>query len=491
MRLNFWGSLFVGICLLQWAACPSADTAKRLNDNNFLSEKDEEFFTRTKVIRKCVDPHWMPLEGIDSTGKHVGVIADILETLEQEIGMPIELVPTENWLQSMENLKNRKCDMVTSDTAEGEAPSYYIKTTPFMKHRNVYITRNEIPLQLDFSLITDKTIGIPKGYPTIELIEKQYGNVNFVEVEDVDEGLLMVSKGDIYAFTELLPISSYSIQKQGLTNLKVAGHLDISFPVVMAVRSDMPELVDILNNFFARLDTGTVNQYLSRWLKVEYDMQWDWNRLTKYMALTVAAMILVLYWNRRLYLLNRELDKANSELALLNETDTLTRVKNRNFINNQLPGIIKIANRNGLALGVAILDIDHFKRLNDRFGHGIGDKCLVIFADKVRDIFRRESDWTIRYGGEEFVLVCIGLTLSEFTNSLELLRKEVSTLSIPELSREGVTFTVSIGYVFFEKSPEQWNEGIIDEADDYLYRAKSSGRNKILGLDKSFPRQDC
>jgi len=223
MRLNFWGSLFVGICLLQWAACPSADTAKRLNDNNFLSEKDEEFFTRTKVIRKCVDPHWMSLEGIDSTGKHVGVIADILETLEQEIGMPIELVPTENWLQSMENLKNRKCDMVTSDTAEGEAPSYYIKTTPFMKHRNVYITRNEIPLQLDFSLITDKTIGIPKGYPTIELIEKQYGNVNFVEVEDVMRGCLWCQKATFTPLLSCFPFPATLFKNKDLLILRWQG----------------------------------------------------------------------------------------------------------------------------------------------------------------------------------------------------------------------------------------------------------------------------
>jgi len=245
----------------------------------------------------------------------------------------------------------------------------------------------------------------------------------------------MVSKGELYAFTELLPICSYSIQKQGLSNLKVAGHLDISFPTVMAVRSDMPELVRILNKSFARLDSATVNQFLSRWLKVEYDMQWGWNALAKYMALAVAVLILMLYWNRRLYFLNRELDKANSELALLSEADTLTKLKNRNFIDHQLPGLIKIANRNRLSLGVAILDVDHFKHLNDKFGHAVGDRCLVLFAERMRDIFRHESDWSIRYGGEEFVVICTGLTLSEFSHALEQLRQDVAKISLPELSQ--------------------------------------------------------
>lgn len=477
-------SLIVLLIMMSAGQSSASDISNSLLlREDFISKEDRRFLDNIQPIRKCVDPLWMPLEGVNSADRHVGVIADILELVEQKIGVVIELVPTENWVESMEKLRNRECDIVTSDTLEGSTPDYYIKTVPFMNHRNVYITRSDTPLQLDFSLIIDKKIGIPEGYPTIELIKNRYGDVNFVEVKDVDEGILKVSTGELYAFTELLPICSYSIQKQGLTNLKVAGHLDISFPTVMAVRSDMPELAAILNKAFVRLDAGTVNQYLAKWLKVEYDMKWDWRRLAVYIAAGLLIIASVLYWNRKLYSLNRRLDKANAELAMMNETDTLTRLKNRQFLDTQVPGIVNVACRNGLSLGAAILDLDHFKRLNDKFGHGVGDKCLQQFAESMGHVFRRESDWVVRYGGEEFMLICIGMSRPEFVDALERLRQEAEKIRLNSLHGEDVRFTVSTGYVFYPVAPEQWSHEPIDLADSYLYRAKSSGRNCIAGTE--------
>jgi diguanylate cyclase (GGDEF)-like protein len=481
MRFIYWYVLLFLLLSGIVAALASNLEKSRFQLEDFITAQDRKFLDRIQTIRKCVDPLWMPLEGINDTNQHVGVIADITELVEQRIGVPIVLVPTASWVESMEKLKSRECDLVTSHTLQGETTDYYVKTVPFMEHRNVYITRDNEPLQLDFSVITDKPIGISEGYPTIPLIEERYGNVNFVPVKNIDEGILKVSKGELYAFTDLLPICSYSIQKQGMTNLKVAGHIDIAFPVVMAVRSDMPDLVRILNKAFVRMDSATVNQFLTRWVKIEYDMRWDWSRLSIYIMAGCVFVLIVLYWNRRLYTLYRELDKANSELALINETDTLTRLKNRNFIDNQLPGIVKLAGRNRLPMGVALLDMDHFKRLNDRYGHGVGDKCLVAFADEVRSCFQRESDFAIRYGGEEFVIICIGMSQKNFARRLEKLRKAVEGLRIKTSTADVVRVTVSAGFVYFPEAPEAWTEDLIDKADDFLYEAKTLGRNCTRG----------
>jgi len=458
-----------------------------MESESTLNEEERSFLARIKVIRKCVDPLWMPLEEIDQSNQHVGVIADILKLVEQKIDTPIELVPTKNWPESIEKLKSRDCDIVTSDTADGIPPDYYLKTKPFLNHRNVYITRSDSLLQLDFSSIKDKPIGIPMGYPTIELIRQRYGDVNIVEVKDVDEGLLKVSRGELYAFTDLLPICSYSIQRQGLTNLKVAGHLDISFPTVMAVRSDMPELVQILNKTFATIDRSAINEFLSQWIKVEYDMKFDWRTLAKYLAVALVLLSLILYWNRKLYNLNNKLDKANAELTLLNETDALTKMKNRNYLTHRLPGLVKIANRNSLSLGIAMLDIDHFKQINDTYGHAVGDECLLAFAYRMHEVFQRESDSIIRYGGEEFLLICIGMTAAEFAKNLERLRYEVETKGLSLASEIKAEFSVSAGYVFHPVAPNQWDEKLIAEADEKLYQAKEAGRNQIVGMETLVP----
>jgi diguanylate cyclase (GGDEF)-like protein len=334
-------------------------------------------------------------------------------------------------------------------------------------------------LQLDFSTIKNKRIGIPRGYPTIELIEKRYGKVNFVEVDSVDEGLLMLSRGELYAFTDLLSICSYSMQKQILTNLKVAGHLDISIPINMSIRSDMPELVSIFNKVLGDIDKSTINALYAKWIKVEYNVIMDWKTLIKYLLLAIIALGIILYWMRKLYLLNCNLNKANAKLELLNETDALSKMKNRNFVTFQLPLLMKLAHRNRDTLNLAILDIDHFKHLNDTYGHDMGDKCIVAVSHKIRTIFHREDDWIIRYGGDEFVIVSIGIQKQQFEDELNILRDEVENLIID--TNKHIPCSISIGYVYHPLAPKEWHEGLIAEADKKLYEAKQSGRNKIVG----------
>jgi len=451
---------------------------RHIKNTHALTKEEKLFLSKLKVIKKCVDPLWMPLEEINKNGEHVGVIADILHIVEKKIGIPIELVPTQNWPESTQKLNARECDILSSDTIDNTIDKS-IKTISFIEDRNVYITRQSTPLQLDFSTIKNKRIGIPRGYPTIELIEKKYGKVNFIEVDSTDEGLLMLSRGELYAFTDLLAICSYSMQRQLLTNLKVAGHLDISIPITMSIRSDMPELVSIFNKVLSDIDKSTINTLYAKWIKVEYNVIMDWKTLIKYLLLAIIALGVILYWMRKLYLLNCKLNKANATLELLNETDALSKMKNRNFVTFQLPLLMKLAHRNKDTLNLAILDIDHFKHLNDTYGHDVGDKCIVAISNKIHAIFHREDDWIIRYGGDEFVVISLGEEKRKFSDNLNFLRDEVANLILD--TEENIACSVSIGYIYHPLAPKEWHEGLIADADKKLYEAKQSGRNKIVG----------
>lgn len=445
-----------------------------------LSDAEQRYLAEKSVIRKCVDPNWMPLEGISQAGEHIGVLADITDLIAEKIDTPIKLVPTESWLESMEKLENRECDIVTSDTKEGDEPEFLLKTTTVIEFRNVYITREDVPMSLNFSSITHLPIGIPEGYPTIELINEKYPNTLLIEVKNVDEGLLKVSQGELYAFTGILPVSSYSIKKQGLTNLKVAGHLDFGFGIVMDVRSDEPLLLDIFNKSLANIDPAIHTSMLSRWINVNYDIpmldkRWLWG-----IAGLVILSALVLYWNRKLALLNRELDVANHELSRLNETDTLTGLKNRNFLSHTLPGIVADTHRQQQPLAIAILDLDRFKALNDHYGHAIGDKCLTSFAKMLRQAFRREKDWLVRYGGEEFLVICAGISQQELEQRFLTLQQQIHLTPLT-VDRQTIHYTFSAGYVHHAIAPEKWEESFISAADAHLYAAKNAGRDQFQG----------
>ncbi|QUM75604.1 GGDEF domain-containing protein [Moritella sp. 24] len=457
---------------------------------DLLDQDDLEFLSSMTEFKKCIDPYWMPLEGISENKVHIGVIAEILALVTQQINVPFTLVETEDWSESLDKLASRECDIVTSDLQNGVPPDFYIKTEPFLYLQHVYITQKEALFELDFSEIKNHRIGVPKGYPTIALMNERYGDINFVEVQDINEGVLWVSQGKLFAFIDILPVISYSIEQQGLTNLKVAGHLDLNLPTVMAVRSDMPELVQILNKVFSSMNQTISNQLLSQWVKIEYDVKVDWSKWIKYVLLLIFVMLLIIYWNNKLRTINTELDDANKKLASLSETDGLTQLQNRHFLNRRLPTLIDMASRNNTSMAVAILDIDHFKQINDHYGHAIGDDCLVEFSKLIKTVFKRDTDCLVRFGGEEFLVICFGIKQAQFATLLERLRFATENFTLPiSIIKDGgrvgehIGFTISSGYTFCSVAPNEDIENLVSVADQHLYKAKNNGRNRIVGFE--------
>ena len=165
------------------------------------------------------------------------------------------------------------------------------------------------------------------------------------------------------------------------------------------------------------------------------------------------------------------------EMAL---TDPLTGFYNQRYLMRHLRGLMAAGLPNGISL--LMLDVDHFKTVNDRFGHPIGDKALRAVAETLRGR-TRVFDSIARYGGEEFVVVMPGASMTDARNAAERLRASVEAM--PFQAAPGVmhTITVSIGVAFTEKrdtTPEQ----ILQAADQAMYRAKRDGRNRVEIADE-------
>lgn len=158
--------------------------------------------------------------------------------------------------------------------------------------------------------------------------------------------------------------------------------------------------------------------------------------------------------------------------------DEQTQVYNRRFLDGYLRKQIGIARRHQSPLSVMMLDIDHFKQFNDRYGHEAGDIVLRQFANTISSSLR-EGELVARYGGEEFTVVMHG-TAKEALNLAERLRRAVATLSFSQfaLHDEDVRITMSVGIAEFPTNG-QTPEEVLKAADMALYRAKHSGRNCV------------
>ncbi len=171
-----------------------------------------------------------------------------------------------------------------------------------------------------------------------------------------------------------------------------------------------------------------------------------------------------------------EKEKLLSRLERENRRDTLTLIANRRHLDEFLPREMERARRYGHPLTIAMLDIDHFKKVNDTLGHAMGDQVLCVLA-KILTTELRTTDFAARYGGEEFVIVFPETTIDDTVSACDKLRTLIALHPWPRLARN-LTVTVSFGVATIVH-PDQTMAQLLAAADRALYQAKSSGRNRV------------
>jgi diguanylate cyclase (GGDEF)-like protein len=175
----------------------------------------------------------------------------------------------------------------------------------------------------------------------------------------------------------------------------------------------------------------------------------------------------------------QELHKANIALKELANKDSLTGLYNRRYLENKFSELQAILSRNNASMVVAMLDLDHFKQLNDEYGHLIGDNCLTYISDVMRRKFDRRSDIVARFGGEEFIIVAQSDDNDGVLQMLEELREEIEQHSFPHDSHNFVNTTISIGTITAKAKLSTNIDDWVRLADEQLYHAKSLGRNQL------------
>ncbi len=172
----------------------------------------------------------------------------------------------------------------------------------------------------------------------------------------------------------------------------------------------------------------------------------------------------------------QEIEAQRQQLQRLAVTDGLTALYNRRYFMDRLEEEIKRARRYEIPLSLSFLDLDYFKRINDTFGHIVGDKVLKAVADVLRRL--RKSDFAARYGGEEFAILLTNTDLEGAKIVSERLRKAITLHVASSISEQIPAVTSSVGIAQWSnamKSGEEW----IAEADRAMYRAKRAGRDQV------------
>jgi diguanylate cyclase (GGDEF)-like protein len=200
-------------------------------------------------------------------------------------------------------------------------------------------------------------------------------------------------------------------------------------------------------------------------------------------SLTFISLVLLMVFGLSAYLLLMK-ENADKLIYAMANMDYLTQLPNRHKFFESARRLFDQNQRGGTPLCVLFLDIDHFKRINDRYGHPFGDKVLITLADILRKNLR-SSDLFCRYGGEEFVLVLHNTNMENTAPVTARIMNEVAKARFPQCQDADFGFTVSIGVYGGFPGQKDVLEDFIEKADKALYNAKHSGRNKAMAYTES------
>lgn len=186
---------------------------------------------------------------------------------------------------------------------------------------------------------------------------------------------------------------------------------------------------------------------------------------------TLSISIVFYSYSNNIHLIHKELN-------YLANTDSLTKIYNRRSLVREGKSIFQLSRKYGRGFTLMVFDIDFFKKINDEFGHPIGDKVLIQVTELIQKSIR-QNDFFFRYGGEEFALIIKDSTLDADIIVAENLRKKVESHTFRIDGGIEIKLTISIGVVSFPCKSENF-EDMRKNADCALYKAKNSGRNKVV-----------
>ncbi|MDD3055266.1 MAG: response regulator [Aliarcobacter sp.] len=268
------------------------------------------------IIKYAGDPNYMPFESYDEKGNYIGIVAEHLNLIEQNLGIKFEKTKTNTWSETLEKAKEFKVDMFSNYMNVKEFQDTHISVPMNLKSPIVVVGKKDKYKDFVVSLaqLKDEKIVVIKDYFYLEEIYKQYPNLNYIEVENATTALHGVAEGIYDIALCSLPVATYTISSLSLKNIEIIGKTDTYMELGFSVKKEYEIFARILKKVLINHSSTEIYDITKQWEQVTKKSAIDSKMLLEISIFVLLGLALLLFWN---YQLKRQVAKKTHELSKL------------------------------------------------------------------------------------------------------------------------------------------------------------------------------
>ena len=350
------------------------------NKQSIYFSKKELDFIENKIVNIAFTDNWAPINFVENN-KAYGLGYDFWQYIADKANLKTKIVTKNSFANALDSIKNKTSDIIVATSKTPDRESYALFSDIYYKAPIGIATlqdKNYIP---DPSSLLGKKIGVGKNYTAYKILQKEYPTMEFVFVNNIEDGLSLLSNNKIYALIDNLPVLSHNIQKYAYSNVKISGSTGIDFNLQMMIRDDYEVLQSIINKVLETMSPNDKSLIYNKWLKLEYSQGFDYSILWKYILPLILIIAIILYKNRQLITYQKKLKNTKKELE-----NTLKTF--RSLVNLTIEGIIIVSNEKIIYHNdevLKIFNIDEKELKNKSFYDLFKTDKTIVFEDIIKN----------------------------------------------------------------------------------------------------------
>gem|GEM_PF-2106621 len=271
-----------------------------------LTHPEKEWISQNPVVTFTGDPNWLPYEAFDQKRNYIGIVSQHLHLIEQISGLKFKPIVVSTWNEAQHSAMEGKAKIISGDSADAILNQKFNPVDAYSHNPIVIIMNIKNNYVEDLNQIRDKKIAIIKDYGYTANIYKLYPDIEFIEVQNIQEGLIGLSQGRYDAMLATMALASYSIAEMNIHNLKVVGKTPIIMDLTLFVSKEEPLLHSIITKSLQQITPEQKQTILQKWIKNKYVEKVDYTIALISTVFLAVVIAIILFWTIKL---KKEIDK--------------------------------------------------------------------------------------------------------------------------------------------------------------------------------------